>query len=365
MSHGQPKSGVAEPATAAPAGNGGVLAFDTPPGWEPRPDPSGMRLASFASTKDPDGDCSVTLFPGGPDSIPANVDRWRKQMGLPPLEPGAAERLPAIDLLGGQGALVELAGSYAGMGGGEARAGWKLLGAIRPLDVAGRPSLVFVKMVGPAALVDGERPAFVALCGSLREAPAGGAVATAQADPHGGAMPADPHGGAMPADPHGGAIPGASPHGHGGADAPGSPLAWKVPDGWAIAPASPARIVTFHAGASGETECYIAVLAGGAGGVAANANRWRGQVGAPPLDDAGIAALPRVTVLGRDAPIVEAAGLYTDMRGAAHPGSALLGTLCPLDDLTVFVKMVGPEAEVRAERARFLAFCGSLEIARR
>ena len=90
----------------------------------------------------------------------------------------------------------------------------------------------------------------------------------------------------------------------------GAPLAWTVPAGWTQGPDRPMRLVTFactpEGGAAaaqpgspeGSVECYVAELGGMGGGVAANFNRWRGQLGQPPLKDADIAALPRITVLG-------------------------------------------------------------------
>ncbi|HVY61478.1 MAG TPA: hypothetical protein VHF22_07480, partial [Planctomycetota bacterium] len=140
MSHGQP-GGMAGGGLGAPAAGQGALAFDTPAGWEAKPDSSGMRLGSFGVAGHPDADCSIIVLPGGAGGVLANVDRWRKQMGLPPLEPGAEMKLPTVDLLGGKGLLVELEGSYAGMGG-EAHAGYKMLGAIRAEEGASGPSLV-------------------------------------------------------------------------------------------------------------------------------------------------------------------------------------------------------------------------------
>ena len=116
-------------------------------------------------------------------------------------------------------------------------------------------------------------------------------------------------------------------------------------------------------GASGATECYVAVLGGG-GGLEANVNRWRGQLGLGPLSAEEIDALPRVPVLGSEAPLVEARGEYTDMAGESHEDHALLGTIVARGGSMLFVKMVGPRAEVEAERGRFLAFVQSLEQAR-
>jgi hypothetical protein len=121
------------------------------------------------------------------------------------------------------------------------------------------------------------------------------------------------------------------------------------------------RLVTFLVGPKQESECYVTILPSDAGGVAANLNRWRNQMGQPVLDDAAIAALPRAKMLETDVAVMEAAGDFVDMQQKQHAGYLLLAVVCPQKDRTVFVKMVGPEAEVRAERERFAAFLGSLK----
>jgi hypothetical protein len=113
-------------------------------------------------------------------------------------------------------------------------------------------------------------------------------------------------------------------------------------------------------GPSGKSECYVTVLSGPAGGVDANLNRWQEQMGQPPLEATAIQALPRLTVLGREAPFMEATGDFTGMDGQTQGSSALLGVICPLEDRALFVKMTGPRDEVLAEKENFVAFCESL-----
>lgn len=347
-------------AMAPPSGGGGhaaprktPLAWQTPQGWKPKPDPSGMRVASF-DAGGPEVDCSVSLLPGGAGGLGANVNRWRKQMGLGDASPDEIAKLPQRPILGVQGVVVDLSGSYAGMDGSP-RPNMKLLGALAALEVQGVPPfMVFVKLVGPAAAVDAERPRFEALCDSLRFSAGGGEGEPHDHSEHQGQP--DPHGAPPPGpNPHGAAPPAPGP-GEFATD-PNANFKWEAPQGWTQGPARSMRLVTFVTGAS---ECYVAVLPGSAGGTNANLNRWRQQMGQPPLDDAALAALPRASVLGQQVAVVEAQGRFTDMNGQAHDGYTLLGVACTQGERTVFVKMVGPDAEVRAERGRFLAFCGSL-----
>ena len=138
------------------------------------------------------------------------------------------------------------------------------------------------------------------------------------------------------------------------------PLVWAVPDGWGDGLPNPMRAGSFIVAGSPETECYVAVLSGDGGGVAANVNRWRRQMGAESLSPEEIGSLPTITVLGQPCPVVELSGVFTPMSGPSRADWCLLGVVCSLPDETVFVKMTGPEDVVRGQRARFVSFCESL-----
>lgn len=61
------------------------LYFDVPEGWE-RSEGSPLRYASFRIAKEglPPADFSITRFPGDAGGLAANVNRWRRQLGLEP-----------------------------------------------------------------------------------------------------------------------------------------------------------------------------------------------------------------------------------------------------------------------------------------
>jgi hypothetical protein len=128
-------------------------------------------------------------------------------------------------------------------------------------------------------------------------------------------------------------------------------FAWTLPEGWRRGPEKPMRAATFYAGPGETLECYIAVFPGDTGGVVANVNRWRGQLDLPPLAESDVAKLESIPMLGRKAVLVEGEG----------KGLQLVGAACSGADRSVFVKMSGPPEQVKAQRAAFLAFCGSLE----
>jgi hypothetical protein len=138
------------------------------------------------------------------------------------------------------------------------------------------------------------------------------------------------------------------------------PFTWTTPEGWRPAPDRPMRVVTFTAGPNEEAECYVTILSAGGGGTTANINRWRAQMGQPPLEEAAVSALPVLEVLGKSSPWVEVRGAFTSASGAATDDALLLGLVCPADAFSVFVKMTGPATVVEAQRDAFLAFCTSL-----
>ena len=155
-----------------------------------------------------------------------------------------------------------------------------------------------------------------------------------------------------------------SPHGAGMDEqpAPAAPaIAWTLPEGWRELPRAQFRDANFAISGRERLECYVTVLPGGGGGTAANVNRWRGQFGQPSLSDAELAALPRVTLFGVDAARVRMDGAF---KGAGAEGGAagysMIAVVAEQSGAVVTVKLVGPEADVVAEEARFDALVASL-----
>src|SRR5882724_4414392 len=73
-------------ATAVPTASGDGLAWTAPANWTVKP-ASAMRKGSYR-VPGPDGtdaDLSITAFPGDVGGRLANVNRWRGQLELPPL----------------------------------------------------------------------------------------------------------------------------------------------------------------------------------------------------------------------------------------------------------------------------------------
>ena len=140
-------------------------------------------------------------------------------------------------------------------------------------------------------------------------------------------------------------------------------LRWETPAGWAQAERSQMRPVNLTFGPNKEGECYLAMLPGGAGGVAANVNRWRKQMGQPELSEEEVAKLPQKTLMGIQGVFVEVNGAYTNVGAAeAKADHRLIGIIASIGEAGLFVKMVGPKALVEANTAAFDQFVSSLSL---
>ena len=83
------------------------------------------------------------------------------------------------------------------------------------------------------------------------------------------------------------AMPTTMPDGLPAPDNSGLPkLKYTLPDGWKEKALTQLRVASFEVSENGKTaDVSVIPLGGMAGGDPANVNRWRGQVGQPPLDE--------------------------------------------------------------------------------
>lgn len=299
---------------AEPAAEADGPALWTPPGWTRRA-PGRMQLATFDV---PGGaSCSYSELPGAAGGLRANVDRWRRQQGLGPIDDGELAGLASARLGERDAALVEIAGEPNG-----------LLGLIA-IDPAGSS---FLKLEGPSAALAAARDAFLELGRRLGEGDTGGGQAA-----HEGAHAPD-------------------------ADrAQAGDLVFDVPAGWRRGPDRSMRLATFLGDG---WECSVTILGGSGGGLAGNVGRWYGQLGlaAPSSDE--LAALETIPVLGGDATLVAATGTYRGMLGETIESAGLLGAIRIGADRSLFVKVIGRSAAVSALRPAFEDFCRSITEAR-
>jgi hypothetical protein len=129
-------------------------------------------------------------------------------------------------------------------------------------------------------------------------------------------------------------------------------LAWSLPEGWLEDAARAFRVATFRSREQPDAECWVTVLHGDGGGLEANVERWRGQL--------GTAGTPADVIERRTLPLLGGEGTLVEIRARGPGAQAMLGAMRLFGDRALFVKLTGPVAAVEAERARFVELCGSL-----
>ncbi len=331
-----------------------MLDWTAPGEWKELP-PVEMRLVGFQVGGDANAECTLAVFAGDTGGVLDNVNRWRQQMSLDPVEAAALASMPKKTLLGGDGTLVELAGHYVGMRGSKDLGDAKLVGVVRLLPAAS----VFVKLVGPAKVVDAEAARFDAFCASIRMAGAAAASPTSEAPrdppPPPGPTPAPtPTPTPTPAPTKAAPVAGSTGEANG--------LRWKWPAGWShLANGSSMRAATLVVDIAPDVDISLTILSKNSGGLEANLNRWQGQMGRPALSADEIAALPRVPSLGTKAVIVSIDGTYTSMGGKTTENATMRGAIIERENDVVFVKATGPASDVAKLRSAFDAFVASLE----
>jgi len=308
-----------------------ALTWTVPASWRQKPGSSVRKGSYAAGPESSPADCAVTAFPGDVGGDLANVNRWLAQLQQPPVSAAAlADLITPLPVAGLDIRLVDLTG-------GSADNPERMLGAIVPVD----GSTWFFKLVGPDAVVQAEREAFMALIRSIKPAapaPASAPVAAAPAA-------------AAPAANDMAAMANTAVR---TADGPG--LQWTAPAGWQSEPASAMRKATYRVtGANGASaELAVTAFPGDVGGELANVNRWRNQLGLAPIGAAELAAaVTRLSVNGLEVGVV-------DFTNDASPATRMLGAIVPFGNATWFFKFTGAPELLEAEKAAFFALVQSI-----
>lgn len=145
------------------------------------------------------------------------------------------------------------------------------------------------------------------------------------------------------------------------APAPSAGFKWTAPAHWQEQKASSMRLASFQVsgkeGASADVS--VVVLAGAAGGVLDNVNRWLNQLGQPPITDQKLKAMTTEvpSSLGKIG-VVDLQGLPSGA-DASKDGRILAGML-PNNGETLFFKMRGNAGLVAAEKQNFLKWISSV-----
>lgn len=313
--------------------NAAPIRWTVPAGWQQKP-ADGFRLGSFAihGQKAGKAEVAITSFPGAVGTELSNVNRWRGELALAPLEAGDLASGPvAVDSI--QGKLYDIAGASA-----------RTVVAVIPRN----GKSWFIKLRGDTATVAEARPAFLEFLKSIhfngdaddasQAAPV--AVAADTADPHAGlALQGLP-------DPHGDL---AAP------DAPSDAPKWNLPAQW-VETAPRAMIFKSYSVADdsgAKADITVSFLQGEGGGLLANVNRWRGQLGQGPIEAGQLDGLTETLSASEGgATLVDFAGANAETGKQAR----LVVAIVPHGGNTWFYKLMGDAKVVGGQKDTFVQF---------
>jgi len=138
----------------------------------------------------------------------------------------------------------------------------------------------------------------------------------------------------------------------------GSELAWTAPANWQVKGNGSMRKGSYSVPGDGGAVADFAITAfpGDVGGLFANVNRWRGQIGLPPIDLSQLAsATEHLEVNGFKIELLDALGTVN-----GQP-TRLLGAIVPHNGQTWFFKLLGPDAVVAKEKPALREFLNTIK----
>ena len=127
---------------------------------------------------------------------------------------------------------------------------------------------------------------------------------------------------------------------------------WYPPTNWTIAPPSPMVVKSFTiAGEQGQTaKVAVSAFPGEVGGTFANVNRWRAQIGLPPMEE---------SALGTVTQSLEVTGGKATLADVSNPegnSARVVAVIVPRGTNTWFYKLSGDPPVVEGEKAAFVKF---------
>jgi hypothetical protein len=315
-----PGMDAAMPASDIPVSSAPVR-WTTPAAWQELA-PTSIRLGNFVIPGKGDGKAEVGVFsfPGPVGTELDNVNRWRNELKLPPVDADKITSEPVtIDSM--KGRLYDISGPS---------------GRTVVASLPRHGATWFFKMRGDKETVADAKPVFLEFLQSVHfsaagsEAPTDASLEGAVASPHGNLA-------AAPAE--------------GSGDEP----KWTPPANWTEK--TPGHMIfKSYSAANGRgktASVNISFFPGDVGGAFANVNRWRAQLGLPPVgqDKLDSVTQPLDTAGGR-ATLVDFAGRDPRTGQAAR----LVAVMVPHGDNTWFYKLSGDGPVVEEEKENFVKF---------
>jgi len=294
-----------------------------------------MRAASFrvAGKDGKQADVSVIPLPGLAGSDLANVNRWRGQVGLPGVsETELAKLAQPVEIAGQSASLYDQAGTN--VSSGEIS---RILAAILRRD----GTAWFFKMTGEDAVVAEQKPAFVEFLKSVNFPAAATAAQLPPSHPPMDAANIMAQAGTAPSSGQ------AKPN-------------WEVPSGWKEVPGGQFLVAKFilTGAANAQANVNVSMSPGEGGGLLANLNRWRQQLGLGTVAEADLAKeVQPLDLPGGKASVADIVG-----KGPRSAKDArLLAVVIPRSGETWFYKLMGDAQVVQQEKDAFMKFVQSVK----
>ncbi len=300
------------------------LHWKTPSTWQELK-PTSVRIGNFAISGEngKKAEVAITSFPGTVGTELDNVNRWRRELSLPEATESQISSEP-ISVGGADGKLYDLSSASA---------------RTVVADVMRDGSSWFFKLKGDADVVASARPVFLDFLKSVEFTGPSADLTSATADPHAGLNMAMQEEVGTPASP----------------DA----MKWNPPGNWQERPSGPMILKSFSVDdGNGPAVVTISSFPGDVGGVLANVNRWRGQLGLAPItEDALPAAVESLDLPDAKATVVNLTGTDAKTSQPSH----MLAVIVPHAGQTWFYKLMGDGATVSKEKDAFLKFVQSVQ----
>jgi hypothetical protein len=312
---------MVSPPTDAPSVS--PLKYQVPEGWQEKP-PSEMRVASFAAPG-PNGqsaDVSVIPLPVVGRDLEL-VNMWRSRVQLPATsDPEAVNQAKPVAIGAEEGRLFEFVSEQPMMGKSRQRIMVAML-------TRGTMSWFF-KITGEDACVTSQKEKFLQFLKSVsftENAPAPMAAASSTQD-----------------------------------EGVASASIWTAPPGWQPIPPSQFLLAEFSIpGANGaKAEVNVATMGGEGGGLLANVNRWRGQLGLGAVGENDLPQLAQsLDTSGGQATLVDFAGVDAKTGAPVR----LVGAIVAQNGQTWFYKLMGDKQIVAQQKDAFTKFIRSANYA--
>ena len=330
------------------AGSWPRLTWKTPSGWVEQPGGS-VRLVRFVVAGPEGQKADVAVLPLTATALEHGqiVNMVRDQIELGPLSADQlARQAQKVPIGGTEGELFDMTSTNLLIDGRfRARV---LMAAVQRED-----TLWMFKMSGPEDLVASQRTNFLEFLSSVQfQAPPQPSADTPAAGPERPGQAASAVGSAATGS---GRTPSSGQPQQGGS----SPQ-WEVPQGWQEQPPGPLVLARYLVSdPDGKAEVTVSAFPGDTGGLLANLNRWRGQIGLEPVQAAEADNLvERLDVAAGQVSLVDMTG--TDPRSGR--ATRLIGAVLARGSQTWFFKLRGDAPVVGRQRAAFLKFIQSARL---